>query len=170
LVDQGLQRLPGLWIILRSGTNLVQQVQILRNLALRIGRVRTLLRSYGLTGDASIAGILAAIYIAVAPPSARIANRTGDAVANRTCLASAGLPALTTLAALTRLLAGLPALTRLPALTGLAIAAELALAATAILTLTIFTLTILTLTVLTLTILRAGLTAAEAGELIAQTG
>ena len=109
--------MPRLGTILHCGTNLVQKVQSLVNLALRIGRVGTLLGRYGLTGDASIAGILAAIYVPVAPATARIAHRTCDAVADRTRLASAGLTGLlatgltaltlTALARLALLLAGL---------------------------------------------------------------
>ncbi len=144
LLDQRLQRLPRLWIILHCGTNLVQKVQSLVNLALRIGRVGTLLGRCGLTGNASIAGILAAIYVPVAPATARIAYRTCDAVADRTRLASvrpgltgllaARLTTLTSLTALTRLALLLAGLT---ALTGLPIAAELALPALAGLALTI---------------------------------
>ena len=53
------------------------------------------MRRHGLTGDASIAGILAAIYVAVAPATARIADGTGDAVAYWTRLSStAGLTCL----------------------------------------------------------------------------
>jgi hypothetical protein len=163
LIDQGLQCLPCLWIILRGGTNLVQKVQPLFNLALRIGRVGTLPRRYGLTGDVIIADILAAIYVAVAPATAA---RTNHTIADQTRWASAGLAhllsTLTTLAALPRLtllttLAALPTLTRLTLLlAGLTGAAVL-------------TLTILTLSGLTLSKLRVGLTSAEVAELVAQT-
>jgi hypothetical protein len=158
LVDQGLQRLPRLWIVLRSGTNLIQKVQALLNLALGIGGVGTALGCYGLTGDVIITDILAAIYVAVAPATAA---RTNHTVADHTRLASAdlayllasGLSTLTTLPGLT-LLAGLAALTTL---TRLALLAGLALS-------------ILTLTRLTLSRLRVGLTSAEVSELVAQTG
>jgi len=104
LLDQGLQRLPRLWIILHGGTHLVQKVQSLVNLALGIGRVGTLPGRYGLTGDASIAGILAAIYIAVAPAAARtdhtVADQTRLASAHLTYLLAAGLTILTALTTL----------------------------------------------------------------------
>ena len=43
LIDQGLQLLPRLGTILHCGTNLVEKVQSLLDLALRIGRIGTLL-------------------------------------------------------------------------------------------------------------------------------
>ena len=132
-------------IILHGGTSLVQKVQSLINLALGICRVRTLPGRYCLNGDAS-AGILTAIYVAVAPAAARIANRTSLTSASLFAPLATGLNTLTRL---TLLLAGLTALT------GLAIATELAG---------------LTLSILTLTRLSVGLTSAETCELVAQTG
>ena len=116
---------------------------------------------YGLTGDASIAGILAAgIYIVIAPAAAptnhAVAYRSRLASAGLANLLAAGLPALTALTRLTLLLAGLTALT------GLAIAAELAGLA-----LSWLTLSWLTLTILTLSRLRVRLTSAEVAELVA---
>ena len=57
LIDQRLQLLPRLGTILHRGANLVEKVQSLVDLALRIGRVGTLLRRHGLAGDARIAGV-----------------------------------------------------------------------------------------------------------------
>ena len=126
LIDQGLQLLPRLGTILHRGTHLIEKVQSLFNLALGVGRVRTLLWRRGLTRDARIAGVIVAHHAASAIATA-VACRTGEAVAHRTRLASAGLTCL--LAAL------LTALTGLAALTGLPVAAELSglrlLAATA---------------------------------------
>ena len=122
LIDQGLQLLPRLGTILHYGANLVEKVQSLVNLALGIGRVGTLLRRHGLTGDASIAGVIAAkhVAIAIARAAGRIAYRTGEAVADRTRLASACLTTLAGLAVLPWLL------TWLTGLTGLPVAVELA--------------------------------------------
>ena len=116
MIDQGLQLLPRLGTILHGGANLVEKVQSLVDLALRIGRVGTLLRRHGLTGDASIAGVIAAIHVAVAiaPAAARIARRTGDAVADLTALACLLPPGR--LDPLTALLLALPGpVDRLPA-------------------------------------------------------
>jgi hypothetical protein len=182
LLDQGLQLLPRLGTVLHYGTNLVEKVQSLVNLALRIGRIGTLLGRHRLTVDASIAGVISAkpVPIAIGPASGRIADRTGEAVADRTQLALApaaltrlllaaalatGLTALTGLSALLARLARLPRLAvlrLLPAgltgLTGLPVAVEWPgfelLAGTA---------------GLTLSRLRVG-TSAEAGELVAQMG
>ena len=114
-----------------------------------------MLRGHSLTGDASIAGVISAkpVAIAIAPASGRIAYGTGETIADRARLASAGLTTLSglaTLATLTALaallarlallLARLALLPRLAGLTGLSVAGEL-----------------------------AGLSA-EAGELVAETG
>jgi len=105
LVDQRLQLLARLGTILHCGTNLVEKVQPLVDFALGIGRVGTLLWRHGTAGDASIAGVIAAIHpIAIARATARIAYRTGDTVADLTRLPSAGLTTLTSLAVLPLLL------------------------------------------------------------------
>jgi len=173
LIDQGLQLLARLGTILDYGTNLVEKVQSLVNLALGIGRVGSRLGSHGLPGDVGIAGVIGAIPVAIAIAAARVACGTGDAVADRTCQGSgalaAGLTGLTGLATLTGLallaslallttLTGLAALLALLAgLTGLPVAGEWAGLAG------------LTLSRLTLSGLSVG-TSAEAGELIAQAG
>jgi len=153
LIDQRLQLLPRLGTILHYGANLVEQVQSLVDLALSIGRVRTLLGRHGLTGDASIAGVIGAIAVAVAIAAAtgRIACRTSDAIPDITCqglppLATGALATGLTLTTLTGLAAALTAstglaallarlprlpilrllLTGLASLTGLPVAAELA--------------------------------------------
>jgi hypothetical protein len=190
LIDQRLQLLARLGAILHYGANLIEQVQSLVNLALRIGRVGTLLGRHGRTGDASIAGVIGAIPVAIAIAAAvGIASRTGDAVPNITCKRSAGLTclasstlasALTALTALTGLttLTGLAALLTtwltaltgltawlalLPRLTGLS-AAELA-APLHLLTAGLAGLTLSTLRIR----LRVG-TSAKAGDLVAHTG
>src|SRR6516164_5591991 len=116
LFNQGLQLLLRLGTILHCGANLVEKVQPLVNLALRVGRVGTLIRRHGPTGDAGIAGVKIAIERAVAIPSTP--GRTRDAVADRAGLAGAGLTRLWRSAGLTRLpvateLAGLGLATRL---------------------------------------------------------
>jgi hypothetical protein len=196
LFDQGLQLLPRLGTILHCGTNLVEKVQSLVNLALGIGRVGALLGRHGLTLDASIAGVIVAVYgaIAIARATGRIALRTGETVAHRTRLAAAGstcllLAAGTLAAGLTCLLlaAGTLAAT-LTTLTGLAaLLARLALLPRlAVLRLPLSGLTgwpvageLLGLELLaaglagkaglTLSRLRGG-TSTEAGDLVAQTG
>jgi len=104
-IDQGLQLLPRLGAILHCGTNLVQQAQALFNLALRIGWIGTLLGRDRLTGNASIAGVKGAICVpvAIARTAPRIADLTGDAVADLPRLASATLASLLLAAALTTL-------------------------------------------------------------------
>jgi hypothetical protein len=136
LIDQGLQLLLRLRTILHCGANLVEKIQSLVNLALGIGRVGASLGRHGLTGDASIAGVITAhrVAIAIGRATGSIAYRTGEAVADRTRtrLASAGLPTLPTLlaallarlAALLALLSGLAVLRLPPA--GLPVAVELA--------------------------------------------
>ena len=156
LIDQRLQLLPRLGTILHYGANLVEKVQSLVDLALGIGRVGTLLGRHGLSGDASIAGVIGAIAVAVAIAAAtgRIACRTSDAVPDITCqgltpltaLATGALATGLTLTTLTGLAAALTAstglaallarlprlpilrllLTGLASLTGLPVAAELA--------------------------------------------
>jgi hypothetical protein len=76
---------------------------------------------HGLTLDPGIAGVIGAISVAIAIAGAtgRIADRTGDAIANRTALISAGLTTLAGLSA-SALASGLATLTGLTALTGLA--------------------------------------------------
>src|SRR5580704_14298430 len=91
LIDQHLQLVPRLRAILHRGANLVEKVQSLLNLPLRIGRVGTLLGRYGLTGDAGIAGVVTAVPVALA-----VAPATGNAIADLTTLASAGLTACLT--------------------------------------------------------------------------
>ena len=123
LIDQRLQLLPRFGTILHYGANLVEQIQTLVNLALGIGRIGTLLGRHCLTGDAGIAGVIGAKPVAIAiPATGHIAYRTGDAVADRTRFASAGLACLPS--GLTRLAsgslaAGLTALTALPGLAAL---------------------------------------------------
>ena len=129
LIDQGLQLLLRLGTILHDGANLVENVHPLVNLALGIGRVGTLLGRHRPTGDASIAGVIAAIQIAIAlapAASRRIADRTREAVADLTpCLVSACLATLLLAPLLLARLAVLPLLARLTGLTGLAAAARL---------------------------------------------
>jgi hypothetical protein len=93
LIDEGLQLLARLRAILHRGTNLVEKVQSLVNLALGIARVGTLLGRHGVTGDVRIAGVIGAnaVAIAIGRATGRIAYRTGEAVTDRTGLASAGL-------------------------------------------------------------------------------
>jgi hypothetical protein len=156
LIDQGLQLLPRLGTILHYGTNLVEKVQSLVNLALGIGRVGTLLGRHGPTGYASIAGVISANSAAIAVGRATtgwIAYWTGEAVPDRTRLTSACLTTLAGLAVLPWLLTWLTGLTRLPVAVELA-GLELLAAG---------------LPGLTLSRLRVG-TSAETGELVAQTG
>jgi hypothetical protein len=155
LIDQRLQLLPRLGTILHYGTNLVEKVQSLVNLALGIGRVGTLLGRHGPTGYARIAGVIGAnsAAIAVGRATTRIAYRAGEAVPDRTRLASACLTTLAGLAVLPWLLTWLTGLTRLPVAVELA-GLELLAAG---------------LPGLTLSRLRVG-TSAETGELVAQTG
>jgi hypothetical protein len=172
LIDQGLQLLARFGTILHRGTNLIEEVQSLCNLTLSIGRVGTLLRSHGLTGDASIAGVQIAERSATA--IGVTTGRTGDAVAHRTRLASAA--ALTCL----RLPAGTlaAALTTLTTLTTLTLLSTLAAFLTTLTTLTLLSTLAAFLTTLTGLAAAAGLTlsslrvgpSAEAGELVAQTG
>jgi hypothetical protein len=93
LIDQGLHLLTRLGTILHHRANLVEKVQSLVNLALIIGRAGTALRRHRLTGDPSIAGIIAAKpeAIAIAPATCWISYRAGDAVADSAWLALAGL-------------------------------------------------------------------------------
>ena len=146
--------------VLHCGTNLVEKVQSLVNLALSIGWVGTLLRRHSPAADSRVAGVHTAARVAIAVGSAtgRIA-RTGEAVPDRTRLPSSGLTSL--LLALLPSLAALPwLLAWLTRMTGLPVAGELAglerlapgLAATS---------------GLTLSRLRVG-TSAEAGEFVAQ--
>ena len=145
LIDQRLQLLPRLGTILHRGANLVEKVQSLVDLSLRIGGVGTRLGRHGVAGDVSIAGVVVAVHrgIAIGP-----ASRTGNAVAHGARLASAALSSrllaagalaalltalaalLTALPGLATLLALLPRLAALPrlltGLAGLPIAAELA--------------------------------------------
>jgi hypothetical protein len=102
LFDQRLQFLLRLGSILHRGANLVESVQPLLNLALRIGGIGALLRSHGLTLGARVAEAQSAIAgaVAVAPASGRIAD-----LATLSWLLS-GLAALTWLP-VTRQLAGL---------------------------------------------------------------
>lgn len=107
LVDQGLQLLARLGTILHCGTNLVEKVQTLVNLALGIGRIGTLLRGNGPPGDAGIAGVNPTIRVPIAIGRApgRIAHLTSDAVADLAGLT--GLPATREWAGLELLAAGL---------------------------------------------------------------
>ena len=163
LNDQGLQLLPRLGTILHYGTNLVEKVQSLVDLALGVGRVGTLLRRHGLAGDASIAGVIVAKYrtIAIASATGRIPHRTRKAVAHRTRLASASAGLTSLLLAAGALAVGLTTLTTLTTtLTGLAPSFLARLPRLAVLRL---------LPELAQFRLRVG-TPAEAGELVAQTG
>jgi hypothetical protein len=192
LLDQRLQLLARLGTILHYGAYLIEKVQSLVDLALRIGRIGTLLGRDGLTGDVSIAGVIGAkpIAIAIAAATGRIAYRTGDAVTHRPPLSSAVLTTLTvlaglasgalaallsaTLSALTGLSALLARLARLPGLTvlglllagltGSPVAGELA---TLVLLAPGLAATLRLPTGSSLRRLRAG-PSAEAGELIAQ--
>lgn len=151
--------------ILDGGANLVEKVEALFDLALRVGRVRTLLRSDGATRDVSIAGVEIAEYGSVTIASRRITCGARDAVAHLATLIAASLIAAalsTTLATLTlTTLTGLPTLPRLAVL-GLLLTL---LAGTAPLT----ALSRLTLTLtLGLACLRIG-TRTESGDLIAKT-
>src|SRR5208282_4191421 len=112
------------------GANLAEKVESLIDLALRIGRVGTLLRGRA-AGELVIAGVVGSIAVAIAHAAARIPYRTAGPIAEVTRLSSTGLTtsvawvpliALITLAGL----AGLPGLTRLTGLPGLPVAAELA--------------------------------------------
>jgi hypothetical protein len=155
LINQSLQLLPRIGAILHCGANLIEKIHSLVDLALRIGGVGTSLRRHRPSRDASIAGVNAADYIAIAAgPTGRIADLAGKAIANLTGLASAGLTTLTRLARLPGLAAAELALT---------VAAKLALAVTALLA---FVGTAL----LAWAGLRIRLASAEAGELVAQTG
>jgi len=89
LLDQGLQLALRLRIVLHHGANLVQKIQALVNLALRIGRVRALLGRHRMAGDPSVARVPGAIHltIAISRPAAGIANWTSLAVAYAACLA-----------------------------------------------------------------------------------
>ena len=83
LVNQGLQLAPRLGTILHYGTDLVEKIQSLVNLALRIGRVGTSLGRYSLTLDSSIASVIAAkpVTIATSRAAGRVPDLTSDAVA-----------------------------------------------------------------------------------------
>jgi len=121
LVDQRLQLLPRFRAILHRRANLVEKVQSLVDLPLRIGRICALLRRHGLARDVRIARIPRAkpIAIPVAPAARRrIANRSCVAVSNRAGLAVAH-PASLLPAALACLLLPASALTALAALTTL---------------------------------------------------
>ncbi len=74
LIDQGLQLTPRFRTILHYAANPVEEIQPLVNLALRIGRVRTLLRRHGPARDASIPRVIAAkpVAIAAARATARV--------------------------------------------------------------------------------------------------
>jgi hypothetical protein len=153
LIDQCLQLLARLGTILHYGANLVEKVQSLVNLALGIGRVETLLRRRGLTGESVIAGVIGANPAAIGRATGRIAYRTADPVADIARLARACLTALAGLAVWRLLLAGLTALTGLPVARELAGLERLATG----------------LAGLTLARLRVG-TSAEASQLVAKTG
>jgi len=161
LIDQGLQLAPRFGTILHYGTNPVEKIQSLVDVALRIGGVGTLLRRHGATGNSSVAGVNVAVCVAFAIAAATgcIADWTSEAVAD--LASSAGLTSLlpglaAVLSVLPLLLTGLTGL--LPGLTGLPVTAELA-----------------GLELLTARLIRglagaAGLTSTEARELVAQTG
>src|SRR5580698_9986260 len=91
LVDQSLQLLLGLGTVLHRSANLVEEVQSLIDLVLRIGRIRTLLRRHRLPHDVRIAGV----QIAVSRTTAIAAG-----IPHWTGLASAALPAIGALPAL----------------------------------------------------------------------
>ena len=97
--------------ILHHGTQLVENVQTLIDLALGIGRIWTLLRRCGLSGNACVAGVHRAAIAITA--TVRTGCSAGNAVANRTRLTSR-LPAATALSATA--LASLLSLALLPGL------------------------------------------------------
>ena len=79
MFDQGLQFLLGFGTLLNRGTNLVEKVQTLVDLALGIGRVGTLLRRHGLALVANGADAQGAVAgaVAIAPATRGNANWTG---------------------------------------------------------------------------------------------
>jgi hypothetical protein len=101
LFDQRLQLLPRLGAILHRRSNLVEKAQSLLDLALGVCGIRTLLRSYGLTRDTSIARIVAAISSSIAAATAR-----RIAYAARNAVADLARPVPTSLATLTGLPTG----------------------------------------------------------------
>jgi len=103
--------LARLGTILHHGTQLVENVQTLIDLALGIGRIWTLLRRCGLSGNACVAGVHRAAIAITA--TVRTGCSAGNAVANRTRLTSR-LPAATALSATA--LASLLSLALLPGL------------------------------------------------------
>jgi hypothetical protein len=149
-VDQGLQLFARLGTILHGRTKLAEKVQSLLDLALGIGRIGTCL---GRPGPALGAIPVGETASAQAQATCRIAHRTGEPIADLTCLASAGI-----LAALLALLpTGLALL--LPGLTVASERSALELLASGT-------------TGLTLTLLRSRLrvgTSTNTGDLVAQT-
>jgi hypothetical protein len=116
-INQGLQFLARLRTILHDGTNLVEQVQSLIDLALRIGRVRCLLGRHGTARDAGVPGVVARkrAASAIRNGTAGISYWTRDAIADTTRLSSAWLPCWLS-ARLSRRLAILPVARKLAGL------------------------------------------------------
>jgi hypothetical protein len=128
--------LLGFRTILHGGANLIEKVQALFDLALRIGWIRPALRRDRLTGDARVPRIPSTIDAVAIGPAATIHSTTSDTIPHLAGLATSGLrialailpaallSALTTLlSSLTALLTGL--LTGLPLLSRLSVAREL---------------------------------------------
>jgi urease gamma subunit len=120
LVDQGLQLLACFRTVLHGGPNLVQKVKPLINLALRVGRIRTLLGRRGGAGNSGVARIVSTIAIGPITPSRTAACRAITDVTRQASATLTALPSLSLLSALTNLppltlLATLPALARLAA-------------------------------------------------------
>lgn len=183
LIDENLQLFPRFRTVLNGGAHLVENVQTLIDIALGVGRVRTLLGSNSLTHDVRIAGIEVAIRHAAAIAARRIPHWTGLTIAHRARLATALTSRLLASGALTAALAALTLTALLAALTGLtALLAALAalLAGLAALSVAAELLALhrwaallaaapgLSLSGLSLSRLRVG-TSAKAGEPVAQT-
>src|SRR5271157_5686534 len=84
LVDQRLYLLPRFGTFLYGAANLVEKVQSLFDLALCIGRVRTLLGRYRLSHDVRVARVQVVEHLASA-----LSSRADHPVPHRTALAPA---------------------------------------------------------------------------------
>jgi hypothetical protein len=113
--------LPCFGAILNHGPKLVQYVQTLIDLTLRIGRIRTLLRCRSLSGNACVAGVPpAAVAVSAALGVGIAGSAASDSVANRTSLAGR-LTTTTALAATTLAGTALLSLALLPGLATLSL-------------------------------------------------